>query len=158
VIVTHKLNEIMEIADRVTVMRDGQPVATRTIQETSQQELTQLMMGREVSLRADKEVQKPGSSVLEIKELRVQDETGRESFCGVSLELRTGEILGIAGVEGYGNRKMLSPSISRRTAPGCVGGALIVCSCPTFCTILRSRLHLQSWFAPLVWFAPAANS
>jgi ABC-type uncharacterized transport system ATPase subunit len=106
VIVTHKLNDIMEIADRVTVMRDGQAVATRIIQETSQRELTQLMVGREVSLRADKAAQQPGAPLLEINELCVKDEAGRESVCGVSLEVRSGEILGIAGVEGNGQSEL----------------------------------------------------
>ena len=106
VIVTHKLKEIMEIADRVTVMRDGQAVATRTIPETSQRELTQLMVGREVSLRADKAEQQPGAPALKINELRVDDEAGRESVCGVSLEVRSGEILGIAAVEGNGQSEL----------------------------------------------------
>ena len=67
VLVTHKLDEIMEIADRVTVMRDGKVVATRTIGSTSGQELTRLMVGREVNLRADKSEQKPGAPVLQIE-------------------------------------------------------------------------------------------
>jgi simple sugar transport system ATP-binding protein len=66
ILVTHKLAEIMEIADRVTVMRDGQTVATRTIGSTSGQELTRLMVGREVNLRADKSRQKPGAPILQI--------------------------------------------------------------------------------------------
>jgi len=106
VIVTHKLKEVVELADRVTVMRDGQAVATRTIQETSQRELTQLMFGREVSFLADKAQQQPGAPVLEINELRVEDETGRESICGVSLQVHAGEILGIAGIEGNGQSEL----------------------------------------------------
>ena len=69
VIVTHKLNEIMEIADRVTVMRDGQVVATRAISATSGQELTRLMVGRDVNLRADKSNRKSGGAVLQIEDL-----------------------------------------------------------------------------------------
>ena len=106
VIVTHKLAEIMECADRVTVMRDGRVVATRTIDATSQQELTQLMVGREVDLRADKSAQKLGAPVLQIKELRVEDETGREKVRGLSLEINAGEILGIAGVDGNGQSEL----------------------------------------------------
>src|ERR1700685_4109722 len=78
VLVTHKLAEIMEIADRVTVMRDGQVVATRMIGSTSGQELTRLMVGREVNLRADKSNQKAGAPILQIEGLCVQDETGHE--------------------------------------------------------------------------------
>src|SRR5258707_6443145 len=106
VIVTHKLAEIMECADRVTVMRDGRVVATRTIDSTGEQELTQLMVGREVNLRADKSAQKPGAPVLQIKELRVEDETGREKVRGISLEVHAGEILGIAGVDGNGQSEL----------------------------------------------------
>jgi ABC-type uncharacterized transport system ATPase subunit len=106
VIVTHKLNEIMEIADRVTVMRDGRVVATRTIGSTSEQELTRLMVGREVNLRTEKSNQKPGKPTLQIENLRVQDETGREKVRGLSLEVRSGEILGIAGVDGNGQSEL----------------------------------------------------
>ena len=106
VIVTHKLAEIMECADRVTVMRDGRVVATRTIDSTGEQELTQLMVGREVNLRADKSARKPGAPVLQIKELRVDDESGREKVRGVSLEVHAGEILGIAGVDGNGQSEL----------------------------------------------------
>jgi len=106
VLVTHKLSEIMEIADRVTVMRDGQVVATRTIASTSGQELTRLMVGREVNLHADKSVQKPGAPILQIEELRVRDETGHEKVRGLSLEVHAGEILGIAGVDGNGQSEL----------------------------------------------------
>src|SRR5580700_5880854 len=106
VLVTHKLNEIMEVADRVTVMRDGQVVATRTIGSTSGQELTRLMVGREVNLRADKSPQKPGEPILQIEKLSVQDERGHEKLRGVSLQVHAGEILGIAGVDGNGQSEL----------------------------------------------------
>jgi ABC-type uncharacterized transport system ATPase subunit len=106
VIVTHKIKEIVEIADRVTVMRDGQAVASKVVQETSERELTRLMVGREVILRADKAEQQPGAPVLEIKELRVEDAAGRETLRGVSLEVHSGEILGIAGIEGNGQSEL----------------------------------------------------
>src|ERR1700682_6294061 len=106
VLVTHKLAEIMEIADRVTVMRDGQVVATRAIGSTSEQELTRLMVGREVNLRADKSKQKPGEPILQIEELLVRDETGHQKVRGLSLEVHAGEILGIAGVDGNGQSEL----------------------------------------------------
>ena len=114
VIVTHKLAEIMECADRVTVMRDGRVVATRTIDSTGEQELTQLMVGREVNLRADKSAQKPGAPVLQIKELRVEDETGREKVRGLSLEVHAGEILGVAGVDGNGQSELAEAVLQLR--------------------------------------------
>ena len=106
VLVTHKLAEIMEIADRVTVMRDGQVVATREIGSTNGQELTRLMVGREVNLRADKSAQKPGAAILQVEELRVRDETGHEKVRGLNLEVHAGEILGIAGVDGNGQSEL----------------------------------------------------
>jgi ABC-type uncharacterized transport system ATPase subunit len=106
VIVTHKLKEVMELADRVTVMRDGKVVATRMIGSTSEQELTQLMVGREVNLHAEKSSRAPGEPVLRVEDLRVGDKTGREKVRGVSLEIRAGEILGIAGVDGNGQLEL----------------------------------------------------
>jgi ABC-type uncharacterized transport system ATPase subunit len=126
VIVTHKLKEIMEFADRVTVMRDGQVVATREIHATSEQELTRLMVGRDVNLRANKPEQKPGPPVLQIRNLRVEEESGREKVCGLSLEVHAGEILGVAGVDGNGQSELAEALLSlRRIKSGqvLVGGA-----------------------------------
>jgi general nucleoside transport system ATP-binding protein len=106
VLVTHTLAEIMEIADRVAVMRDGQVVATREIGSTNGQELTRLMVGREVNLRADKSAQKPGAAILQVEELRVRDETGQEKVRGLNFEIHAGEILGIAGVDGNGQSEL----------------------------------------------------
>jgi general nucleoside transport system ATP-binding protein len=106
VLVTHKLKEIMECADRVTVMRDGQVVATREIAAISEQELTRLMVGRDVNLRLSKPEQKPGAPVLQVSGLQVEDESGREKVRGVSFEIRAGEILGVAGVAGNGQSEL----------------------------------------------------
>jgi ABC-type uncharacterized transport system ATPase subunit len=114
VLVTHKLAEIMEIADRVTVMRDGQVVATRTVGETSGQELTRLMVGREVNLRAEKSSQKRGGAILQISDLRVAGETGHEKVRGLSLEVHAGEILGIAGVDGNGQSELAEAAMHLR--------------------------------------------
>ena len=96
----------MEIADRVTVMRDGKVLATRSIHETSPQELTQLMVGRDVNLHISKTSQSTGSAVLQIKDLHVVGEDGREKVAGVSLDVHAGEILGIAGVDGNGQSEL----------------------------------------------------
>jgi simple sugar transport system ATP-binding protein len=106
ILVTHKLGEIMEIADRVTVMRDGKVVATRAIEATSEQELTRLMVGRDVNLRIDKSPRRQGKTFLQISDLRVCDEKGREKVCGVNFNVRAGEILGIAGVDGNGQSEL----------------------------------------------------
>jgi len=106
VIVTHRLKEVMELADRVTVMRDGRAVATRTTGSTSEQELTQLMVGREVTLHTDKLIQRPGAPILQVEALHVWDKTEREKVRGLSLEVHAGEILGIAGVDGNGQSEL----------------------------------------------------
>ena len=114
VLVTHKLTEIMEIADRVTVMRDGQGVATREIGSTSGQELTRLMVGREVNLRAEKSAQNRGGAILQIENLRVRDEAGHEKVRGLSLDVHAGEILGIAGVDGNGQSELAQAAMHLR--------------------------------------------
>jgi simple sugar transport system ATP-binding protein len=99
-------------------MRDGQVVATRTIGSTSEQELTRLMIGREVNLRADKSSQVPGEPILQIRELRVADETGREKVRGLSLEVHAGEILGVAGVDGNGQSELAEAIMHLREIEG----------------------------------------
>jgi general nucleoside transport system ATP-binding protein len=106
VIVTHKLNEIMELADCVTVMRDGRVVGTKSIDSTSEQELAQLMVGRDVNLHAEKLDRPLGETVLRVERLCVPDDAQVEKLHGVSLEVRAGEIFGIAGVDGNGQSEL----------------------------------------------------
>jgi general nucleoside transport system ATP-binding protein len=106
VIVTHKLNEIMELADCVTVMRDGRVVGTKSIGSTSEQELAQLMVGRDVNLHAEKLDRPLGETVLRVERLCVPDDAQVEKLHGVSLEVRAGEIFGIAGVDGNGQSEL----------------------------------------------------
>ncbi len=107
ILITHKLREIMEITDTVSVMRRGQMTATVKTSETSPPELAELMVGRKVLLRVDKKPAAPGKSVLEVKDLRVVDVKGVQRLRGVSFEVRAGEILGIAGVAGNGQSELL---------------------------------------------------
>ncbi|MWD26759.1 ATP-binding cassette domain-containing protein [Aquicoccus sp. SCR17] len=108
IFITHKLREIMEITDTVSVMRRGQMTATVKTAETSPEELAELMVGRKVLLRVDKEKAAPKQKVLEVENLRVVDDKGVERLRGVSLEVRAGEILGIAGVAGNGQSELLA--------------------------------------------------
>ena len=107
ILITHKLREIMEITDTVSVMRRGEMTATVKTAETSPEQLAELMVGRKVLLRVDKVPAKPGKPVLEIENLRVVDETGVERLKGIDLIVRAGEILGIAGVAGNGQSELL---------------------------------------------------
>ncbi len=107
ILITHKLREIMEITDEVSVMRRGEMVATVKTAETNPEELAELMVGRKVLLRVDKKPATPGETVLEIENLRVVDDDGVERLKGISFQVRAGEILGIAGVSGNGQSELL---------------------------------------------------
>ncbi len=106
-LITHKLREIMEITDTVSVMRRGEMTATVTTAGTSPEELAELMVGRKVLLHVPKAPANPGRTVLEIHDLRLRDATGVERIKGIDLTIRAGEILGIAGVAGNGQSELL---------------------------------------------------
>ena len=107
IMITHKLREIMEITDTVSVMRRGQMTATVKTSETSPEQLAELMVGRKVLLRVDKKPAAPKDTVLDVQDLRVTDSKGVERLKGISLNVRAGEILGIAGVSGNGHSELL---------------------------------------------------
>ncbi len=107
ILITHKLREIMETTDNVSVMRRGTMVATVKTAETSPEALAELMVGRKVLLHVEKQPANPGKMVLEVENLRVRDEDGIERLKGISLHIRAGEILGIAGVAGNGQSELL---------------------------------------------------
>ena len=98
----------MEITDTVSVMRRGEMTATVKTAETSPEELAELMVGRKVLLRVDKKPATPGAPILEVEDLRHTDSHGVERLKGVSLHVRAGEILGIAGVSGNGQSELLA--------------------------------------------------
>ncbi|TLP69225.1 ABC transporter ATP-binding protein [Parasedimentitalea maritima] len=107
ILITHKLREIMDTTDTVSVMRRGQMTATVKTAETNPAHLAELMVGRKVLLQVDKVPAKPGAPVLEIENLSVHDEDGVERVKGINLQVRAGEILGIAGVAGNGQSELL---------------------------------------------------
>ncbi|MDW4499094.1 ABC transporter ATP-binding protein [Sulfitobacter sp. D35] len=107
ILITHKLREIMEATDTVSVMRRGEMTATVKTAETSPAELAELMVGRKVLLRVDKKPATPGEVVLDVRNLRVTDEKGVERLKGIDLQVRAGEIVGIAGVAGNGQSELL---------------------------------------------------
>ena len=107
ILITHKLREIMETTDNVSVMRRGTMVATVKTAETSPEALAELMVGRKVLLEVEKRPATPGKVVLSVTDLRVRDEALVERLKGVSFNIRAGEILGIAGVAGNGQSELL---------------------------------------------------
>lgn len=118
ILITHKLREIMEITDTVSVMRRGEMTATVKTADTNPEKLAELMVGRKVLLRIDKSAAKPGKEMLHVKDLQVTDEAGVLRLKGVSFNIRAGEILGIAGVAGNGQSELLEVLGGYRTAQG----------------------------------------
>jgi general nucleoside transport system ATP-binding protein len=107
IFITHKLKEVLAVADSVTVMRRGQVVDTVNPEGMNEQSLAAMMVGREVLLRVDKAPAQPGKPVVNIEHLTVRDERGVDVVRDVSLEVRAGEILGIAGVQGNGQTELV---------------------------------------------------
>ena len=120
VLITHRLRGIMEITDEVSVMRRGEMVATVNTADTSPEELAELMVGRKVLLRVDKVPATPKDLVLEVENLSVFDDDNVERLKSVSLNVRAGEILGIAGVSGNGQSELLEVLGGISTATGTV--------------------------------------
>jgi len=106
VFITHKLKEVLAVADRITVMRGGRVVGATTPQESDEHQLASMMVGREVILTVEKEAAQPKDQVLVVDNLRVRDVRDLEAVRGVSFNVRAGEILGIAGVQGNGQTEL----------------------------------------------------
>ena len=106
IFITHKLKEVLAIADRITVMRSGQVVGTVLPAETDEAQLAAMMVGREVILEVEKGEAEPKDKVLTVENLHVQGDRGLETVHDVSFEVREGEILGIAGVQGNGQTEL----------------------------------------------------
>jgi general nucleoside transport system ATP-binding protein len=107
IFISHKLGEVLEIANRITVLRRGKTVETIPREGATEEGLARLMVGREVLLRVDKKPADPGEPLLRVEDLHVHDERGLETCCGVSFEVRAGEIVGIAGVDGNGQSELI---------------------------------------------------
>jgi simple sugar transport system ATP-binding protein len=116
VFISHKLGEVLEIADRVTVLRRGKKVDTVPIEGATEQSLARLMVGRDVLLRVEKQETKPGEPALEVRDLRVLDDRELEAVRGVSLTVRDGEIVALAGVDGNGQHELVEAIAGLRDA------------------------------------------
>jgi simple sugar transport system ATP-binding protein len=107
IFISHKLNEVLQIADRITVLRRGKTIETVPREGATQESLAKAMVGREVLLRVDKPPAQPGAPLLEVEALSVLDDRGIEKVRGVSFMVRAGEIVGIAGVDGNGQSELI---------------------------------------------------
>jgi ABC-type uncharacterized transport system ATPase subunit len=123
IIITHKLSEVLAISDEVTVMRDGRVVGRVQTKETNAAELARLMVGREVLLRVEKPDPTVGETELELKNLSIVDNAGAKRVNDVSFEVRRGEIVGIAGVEGNGQTELVE-ALAGLTEPSRITGEI----------------------------------
>jgi general nucleoside transport system ATP-binding protein len=106
IFITHKLNEVLEVADRISVLRRGRVVGTKRPDETSREELAAMMVGRQVQLVVDKAASKPGEPILEVRGVTIRDDRGHVVVDGVDLAVHSGEIVAIAGVQGNGQTEL----------------------------------------------------
>jgi simple sugar transport system ATP-binding protein len=114
IFITHKLGEVIDVADRITVMRRGKVVATTTPRETTSADLARLMVGRPVMLQVDKGPAHPGTPVLQLSRLVIEDDRHQPAVDGVELAIRSGEIVGVAGVEGNGQTELVEALVGLR--------------------------------------------
>jgi len=116
IFITHKLNEVLEVADRITTLRRGKVVGTVAAEGATEESLARMMVGREVLLRVDKKAATPGEPILEVEDLSVIDDRGLETVRGVSLSVRGGEIVGLAGVDANGQSELIDAITGLRHA------------------------------------------
>jgi ABC-type uncharacterized transport system ATPase subunit len=138
IFISHKLDEVLEISDRVTVLRRGKKVETIPTQGATEEGLAQMMVGREVLLRVDKQQAQTGEPMLVVENLSVVDERGLPAVREASLEVRAGEIVGLAGVDGNGQSELIDAITGLRKPAGgrvLVGGKDV--------TLENAREHLD---------------
>ncbi len=114
ILITHKLKEVMELSDRVTVLRRGEVVGTVNTGDVDQRDLARMMVGRDVLLQVDKHRRDPGDPVLEVSDVHLVSDTGRGSLDGLSVTVGAGEIVGVAGVSGNGQNALFDAVIGVR--------------------------------------------
>ncbi|MDR1893318.1 MAG: ABC transporter ATP-binding protein [Spirochaetales bacterium] len=118
IFISHKLNEIKEICDRITIMRNAATVGVYEVAKISQQEISSLMVGKDIDLNLNKTPARPGETALRVRDLVVTDINKRRLLESVSFRLRRGEILGIVGVEGNGQRELVESITGLRKPEG----------------------------------------
>lgn len=118
ILITHKLLEVKEVADRVSIMRRGRMIGTHNVADLTIRDMANMMVGREVILQVDKKPATPGSIVLKVENLLVAGAGGKPAVFGVDLEVRSGEILGIAGVTGNGQTELIEAIAGLRPIDG----------------------------------------
>ncbi len=106
ILISHKMNEVMENTDRITVLRDGKSVGTVVTKDTNEQELVKMMVGREITQVTKKESAVRDEKILELRDVSVRGDDGRNGLADISFTIHAGEILGVAGVDGNGQKEL----------------------------------------------------
>jgi general nucleoside transport system ATP-binding protein len=114
VFISHKLNEVLDVSDRVTVLRRGKKIDTVETEGSTERSLASLMVGREVLLQVEKPEHKAGEPLLQVRDLHVADDRGLPAVRGLSLEVRAGEIVGLAGVDANGQSELIEAIVGLR--------------------------------------------
>jgi ABC-type uncharacterized transport system ATPase subunit len=118
IFITHKLREAMAVCDTISVLRGGRLVGTTTPEDTDRAGLANMMVGRNVVLQVEKGDARPGDVVLDVRRLEVDDDRGQRAVAGLDLQVRAGEIVGVAGVEGNGQRELIEAMCAMRPVTG----------------------------------------
>lgn len=118
IFISHKLHEVIEISDRITVLRDGRVVGTQPTEETTKSDLARMMVGREIGMADRREQREPGPIRLRLVDLSAESDQGTMAIRGVNLEVHAGEVLGLAGVSGNGQRELAEVISGLRPAHG----------------------------------------
>ena len=116
ILITHKLKEITASSDNCTIIRQGKYIQTVKVADVNENELAAMMVGRDVNFKVDKKEMEPGEVVLEVKDLHAKDYRGVEILKGFHLNVRKGEIVGLAGVDGNGQTELVEVLTGLRKA------------------------------------------
>ncbi len=116
ILITHKLKEVMKMSDRVTIIRRGKVTGTVNTKETNIDQLAEFMVGRKVNLQMDKKPQNLGKEILKVENIQAKDKRGVNVLKGVNLSVRSGEIVGLAGVDGNGQSEFIEVLTGLRKA------------------------------------------
>ena len=144
IFITHKLREVKAVADRITIIRRGKVVGSAS-PDASQKELASLMVGREVELAPDKGAHTIGEPVLTVKDLTIRDITGRALVSNVNFEVRAGEVLAIAGVQGNGQSEVARAMVNLEEH---VEGSILLNGAEVIGKSVRESLHAGIAFVP----------
>ena len=118
IFISHKLKEVLSLSDRIVVLRGGEMVGSTTPEESDERDLASMMVGRDVVLQVSKDAAEPGETVLTVEDLYVRDDQGKVTVDGVTFEVRTGEIVGVGGVQGNGQTELVEALTGLRPVEG----------------------------------------